>query len=138
MTAYISHTTVDCHNAYALSEWWKQVLGYVDVPDDPNLPGHEECMIQSPDGSHSVLFIEVPDEKVVKNRIHFDLRPSEGTRDEEAARILVLGATEIDDQRDHYGPGIGWVVMADPEGNEFCVLRSVAERDAHEAAAASD
>ena len=42
MTAFVSHTSIDCRNAYDLSEWWKQVLGYVDVEDDPNLPGHEE------------------------------------------------------------------------------------------------
>jgi catechol 2,3-dioxygenase-like lactoylglutathione lyase family enzyme len=132
MTSYIAHTTIDCSNAYELSAWWKQVLGYVDVPDDPNEPGHPECMIIRPDGGHQLLFIEVPDTKSVKNRLHFDLRPAEGTRDEEAARLVLLGATEIDDQRDHYGPGVGWVVLADPEGNEFCVLRSEAERAASE------
>ena len=42
MTSYISHTTIDCRNAYTLSEWWKQVIEYVDLPDDPNEPGHEE------------------------------------------------------------------------------------------------
>ena len=92
MTSYISHTTVDCANAYELSEWWKQVLGYVDIPDDPNEPGHAECMIQSPEADHQLLFIEVPDTKTVKNRIHFDLRRSAGTRDEEvraAARASV-------------------------------------------------
>jgi catechol 2,3-dioxygenase-like lactoylglutathione lyase family enzyme len=136
MTSFISHTSVDCANAYELSEWWKQVLGYVDVDGDPNEPGHEECMILSPDTGHQVLFIEVPDAKRVKNRIHFDLRPSSGTRDEEVARVLALGATEVDDQRDHYGPGVGWVVLADPEGNEFCILRSLAEREAAEAAPA--
>ena len=52
MSAFISHTTVDCRNAYELSEWWKQVLGYVDVPGDPNLPGHEACMIIRPDDGH--------------------------------------------------------------------------------------
>ena len=61
MTSYISHTSVDCHNAYELSEWWKPVLGYVDIEDDPNLPGHEECMIRDPETGHQVLFIEVPD-----------------------------------------------------------------------------
>ncbi len=66
----------------------------------------------------------------MKNRLHFDLRPHTGTRDEEVARVAGLGAREIDDQRDHYGPGVGWVVMADPEGNEFCILRSEAERAA--------
>ena len=63
MTSLISHTTVDCANAYELSEWWKQVLGYVDLDDDSNEPGHEECMIVSPDTGHRLLFIEVPDEK---------------------------------------------------------------------------
>ena len=63
MTSYISHTTIDCHDAYQLSEWWKQVLEYVDLPDDPNAPGHEECWIQRPDGGHPLLFIEVPEEK---------------------------------------------------------------------------
>ena len=131
MTSFISHTTVDCHNAYELSEWWKQVLGYVDIDGDPNLPGHEECMIVSPETGHKVLFIEVPDQKRVKNRIHFDVQPHTGTRDEEVARVVALGATEIDDQRDHHGPGIGWVVLADPEGNEFCILRSDEERAAN-------
>jgi Glyoxalase-like domain len=130
MTSFVSHTTIDCADPYELSEWWKQVLGYVDVDGDPNEPGHEECMILSPDTGHSLLFIEVPDTKTVKNRIHLDLRPSTGTRDEEVARLLGIGATELDDRRDHYGPGIGWVVLADPEGNEFCVLRSEAERAA--------
>jgi len=130
MTSYISHTTVDCADAYELSEWWKRVLGYVDVQGDPNEPGHEECMVLSPETGHSLLFIQVPDVKSVKNRLHFDLRPSTGTRDEEVARVVALGATEIDDQRDHYGAGVGWVVLADPEGNEFCILRSEAERAA--------
>jgi hypothetical protein len=131
VTSLISHTTVDCANAYELSEWWKQVLGYVDLDDDPNEPGHEECMIVSPHTGHRLLFIEVPDEKRVKNRIHFDIQPHTGSRDQEVDRVVALGATEIDDQRNHYGPGIGWVVLQDPEGNEFCILRSDEERAAH-------
>jgi len=127
MTSYISHTTVDCGNAYVLSEWWKDVLGYVDIPDDPNEQGHPECMIQSPEADHRLLFIEVPDTKTVKNRIHFDLRPNAGTRAQEVERLVALGATVVADRSDIHGPGIGWVTMADPEGNEFCVLRSEAE-----------
>ena len=127
MTSYISHTTIDCRNAYELSEWWKPVLGYADLPGDPNLPGHEECMILDPETGHRVLFIEVPDAKSVKNRVHFDLRPREGTRDEELAWLLDHGATEVADHRGKYGPGSGWVTLADPEGNEFCILRSEAE-----------
>ena len=125
MASYISHTSVDCGNAYALSDWWKQVLDYVDLPDDPNEPGHEECEIQSPDGTHQVLFIEVPEAKSVKNRIHFDLRPHDRSRDEEVVRVLDLGATQLADLRNP--DGTGWVVLADPEGNEFCILRSMAE-----------
>ena len=128
MTSLIAHTSVDCRNAYDLSEWWKQVLGYVDIDGDPNEPGHEECMIRSKDTGHSVLFIEVPDVKHGKNRLHFDLRPTDRTRDEEVARLLELGAEQLADRREIRGDGTGWVVLADPEGNEFCVLRSEAER----------
>ena len=122
MTAFISHTSIDCGNAYELSEWWKQVLGYEDIPDDPNEPGHEECMIRSGADGHHILFIEVPEAKSVKNRIHLDLRPSAGTREEELQRLLDLGAQQVDDQRRE--DGSGWVVLTDPEGNEFCILRS--------------
>lgn len=68
MAAVISHTTFDSLDAYAMSVFWAEVLGYVEDPDDPNLPGHEECMIFAPDGSQKLLFIEVPDAKQVKNR----------------------------------------------------------------------
>ena len=128
MTSLISHTSVDCADAFALSEWWKQVLGYVDIDGDPNEPGHEECMIRSAETGHQLLFIEVPDARQVKNRLHFDLRPVDGTRDEEVARLLAIGATQVDDQREVRGDGTGWMVLVDPEGNEFCVLRSDAER----------
>ena len=130
MTSFVSHTTIDCGNAYELSEWWKQVLGYVDVQDDPNLPGHEECMILDPATGHRLLFIEVPEPKTVKNRVHLDLRPRAGIQEGEVSRLLGLGATEVADLRGKSGPGTGWVVLADPEGNEFCILRSAAERAA--------
>jgi hypothetical protein len=127
MTAFISHTTVDCAHAYELSEWWKPVLGYVDLEGDPNLPGHEECMIRDPETGHRVLFIEVPDAKAAKNRLHFDLRPRSASRDQELEVLLAHGAVVVADHRGKYGPGSGWVVLADPEGNEFCILRSEAE-----------
>ena len=130
MASFVSHTTVDCRDAYALSEWWKPVLGYTDIPGDPNEPGHEECEIHDPATGHTILFLEVPDAELPAKRIHFDLRPREGSRDDEIERVRGLGATEIDDQRGTYGPGTGWVVFADPEGNQFCILRSQAEVDA--------
>jgi hypothetical protein len=128
MTSAVSHTTIDCANAYQLSEWWKQVLGYVDLEGDPNLPGHEECMIRSPETGHLLLFVEVPDVKQVKNRVHLDLRPTDRNRDEEVERLLGIGATHLDDLREIRGDGTGWMVLGDPEGNEFCILRSDAER----------
>ena len=128
MTSRISHTTLDARNAHAQSVWWCGVLGFSEDPRDPNLPGHEECMIFSADGRQRVLFIEVPEGKTVKNRVHFDLWPTDRTMDEEVERLLAAGATVVHDLRDHRGPGTGWVTLADPEGNEFCVLRSEAER----------
>jgi predicted enzyme related to lactoylglutathione lyase len=125
MTSRISHTTIDAHNAYTQSLWWSQVLDMNEDPDDPNEPGVEECMIISADGHQQLLFIEVPEGKQVKNRIHLDLRPTDRTRDEEIERVLGMGATQVADRRNP--DGTGWVVLADPEGNEFCILRSEAE-----------
>jgi hypothetical protein len=125
MTSFVSHTSVDCTDAYALSRWWQAVLDYVEDPDDPNEPGHEECLIGSRDGHHQLLFIQVPDAKRGKNRVHLDLRPRAGSRDEELARLLALGAAAVDDRRN--SDGTGWMVLADPEGNEFCILRSRTE-----------
>lgn len=128
MTSFVSHTSVDCRDAYALSVFWADVLGYAENPDDPNEPGDAECPISDPDTGHTVLFIEVPDPTPGKNRIHFDLRPREGRRDDEVERLVAMGATVVADRRDVHGPGIGWVTLADPEGNQFCVLRSEEER----------
>ena len=127
MVSRISHTTFDCRDAYALSEFWKQVLGYGDVPGDPNEPGHEECMIVGGAGDPTLLFIEVPEGKQVKNRVHLDLEPTDRARDAEIERVIALGASPLHDLRKE--DGSGWLVLTDPEGNEFCILRSRAERD---------
>jgi catechol 2,3-dioxygenase-like lactoylglutathione lyase family enzyme len=126
MTSRVSHIAFDCHDAFALSQWWKDVLGYTDVAGDPNEPGDEECMIVDPLTGHQILFIEVPDDKRVKNRLHLDLRPTDRRRDLEIARVIDLGARQIADRRTP--DGAGWMVLADPEGNEFCILRSDEER----------
>ena len=72
----------------------------------------------------------MPDEELPAKRIQFDLRPRTGSRDAEVERVRGLGAVEVADQRGQHGPGTGWVVFADPEGNQFCILRSQAEVDA--------
>jgi hypothetical protein len=105
MTSRIGNTTIDSRNAYQQSVWWAQVLGMREDPQDPNKPGHAECMIFSADGRTRLLFIEVPEAKQVKNRLHFDLRPTDVTRDEEVERLLGLGATEVAIIVDRTGAG---------------------------------
>lgn len=134
MSVRISHTSIDCHDAFALSEWWRTVLDYVMDPEDPNLPGHEECAIHDPESGHTLLFLEVPDQELPAKRIHFDVRPHERTQAEEVAWLIGQGAQQLADHRGIYGPGSGWVTLADPEGNQFCVLLSPAEREAFLAA----
>ncbi len=63
MTSRISHTSVDARDAYAQSVFWSQVLGFTEDPDDPNEPGHQECLITSRDLSQILLFITDPDDK---------------------------------------------------------------------------
>ncbi|MEX1009466.1 MAG: VOC family protein [Acidimicrobiia bacterium] len=102
MTAFVFNVTFDCADPRTLSAFWTAVTGYepTEVRDD----------------FVHLLFFKVPEPKTVKNRMHVDL----ATRDVEAeiARLVALGASEID-RRD--GNGTRWVVMNDPEGNEFCI-----------------
>jgi catechol 2,3-dioxygenase-like lactoylglutathione lyase family enzyme len=128
MTSRLSHTTVDCHDPALLAAFWEQVLGFGEDPDDPNVDGDSEWWIQSADRSQCLLFIEVPDTDLPAKRIHFDLVPTDTTRDQEVARLLALGASRVADRLQP--DGRGWVTLADPEGNQFCVLRSEAERAA--------
>ncbi|MFD9129519.1 VOC family protein [Kitasatospora sp. NPDC059571] len=123
MTSLIRHVTIDCADPYRLGTFWSQVLDRPLHEDDK--PGDPMALVET-DGS-GLLFIEVPDEKTVKNRVHLDIQPQDRTRDEEVERLLALGATLVDDQRKP--DGTGWAVLADPEGNEFCVERSAAERN---------
>jgi predicted enzyme related to lactoylglutathione lyase len=120
MTSAIRHVTIDSADAYHLATFWSQVLGQPMHEDDK--PGDEEVLIEGA----GLLFVTVAEPKTVKNRVHVDLRPQDRTRDEEVERLLALGAALVDDRRN--ADGTGWVVLADPEGNEFCVERSTAER----------
>jgi hypothetical protein len=123
MTSRVRTVTFDAHDPYEIAGFWLQVLK-AERPDDDH-PGEPYASV--PTEGLTVLFEQNNDEKVVKNRGHLDLEP-DTTRDEEVAWLLTLGATIA---RDHRNPdGTGWVVMHDPEGNEFCVLRSATERAA--------
>lgn len=119
MSLRLSHTTWDALDPYPVAEFWRELLDWQITEADSYHPGSGECYLVSPDG-HIVLFYRVPDAKAVKNRAHMDLVPDGSTRDEQVDRALRLGAVLVDDRRDD----LGWAVMADPEGNEFCILNS--------------
>jgi hypothetical protein len=122
MASHLHSITFDALDPYAQALWWSEVLAVPMSPDDA--PGDPEALLRTAHGD--VLFLEVPDARTVKNRAHLDLEPSDRSRDEEVARVLELGAVLLDDRR--LPDGTGWAVLGDPEGNEFCVLRSAAER----------
>jgi hypothetical protein len=107
-------TIVDSRDPAMLGRWWQRALGWVIVDDAPD----EFEIRPSADRLPGLLFVPVPEAKSVKNRLHLDFRPDD--RDAEVERLLALGATRADvGQREE-----SWIVLADPEGNEFCVLGS--------------
>jgi hypothetical protein len=125
MTLRMQAWSVDCADPRSLATFWQQALGWRCTYEHD-----DEVVLEPPAGSPEdgvapdMLFLRVPEPKAVKNRIHLDLRPDD--RDAEVARLEALGATRVD---------IGqtgeetWVVLADPEGNEFCVLRALGPQD---------
>jgi catechol 2,3-dioxygenase-like lactoylglutathione lyase family enzyme len=120
--------TFDCAHPTELGRWWTKVTGWEEDPGNPNVPEDYEAALVAPDRSLNLLFINVPEAKAVKNRVHLDLESTDATRDDEVLRLVALRATVVADRR--RPDGSGWVVMADPEGNEFCVERSAEERAA--------
>ena len=114
MTSKLVEIVVDCADAERLAEFWCAVLGWRVVDRDEGA-----VEIAGDDGGPTLLFDPVPDGKVVKNRVHLDLRARDGDQQAEVERVTALGATPVD-----IGQGdVPWVVLADPDGNEFCVLR---------------
>jgi hypothetical protein len=103
---------VDCRDQAALGRWWAEVLEWeiVDADDD-------ETELRNPEGGATLLFANVTEPKTIKNRVHLDFVPDDQAA--EVDRLLALGATRADVGQTGEEP---WVVLADPEGNEFCVL----------------
>ncbi|WP_221320333.1 VOC family protein [Actinoplanes sp. L3-i22] len=119
----IRHITVDAHDPLKIAQFWAVVTGYALHEESDS---EEALLTPSFEQSPGLLFIAVPEDKTGKNRFHLDIEPHTGTRDEFVETMLAHGATIY---QDHRKPdGTGWVTMRDPEGNEFCVERSAAER----------
>ncbi len=118
MPSAVLNVTFDCFDARLVAEFWSKVTGY--PLERVDMPGNEFWVASPPDGQWPrLVFVTVPEPKAVKNRVHLDMMPVESTQAEELGRLCRLGATVVDDRRAN-DPG-GWVVLADPEGNEFCI-----------------
>ncbi|MBD0740172.1 VOC family protein [Streptomyces sp. CBMA29] len=124
MVSVVQNVAIDCADAYELARFWSGVTGRPLDPEDG--PGDPEVQVLLAEGP-VLHFNQVPEPKTVKNRIHLCLRP-ETSREQEVERLLALGATFVADRRNP--DGTGWAVLADPEGNEMCVLRSDSDRAA--------
>ncbi|WUH93306.1 VOC family protein [Streptomyces sp. NBC_00433] len=123
MVSVVQNVAIDCADAYALASFWSKVTGCPLHADD--FPGDPEAQVLLSEDGPVLHFNQVPEAKADKNRIHLCLRP-ETSRDQEVERLLGIGATFVADRRNP--DGTGWAVLADPEGNEFCVLRSTSDR----------
>jgi Glyoxalase-like domain len=122
MSLRIQCLCIDTTEPAALATFWEQALGWRRTFDEP-----DEVCIEPPEGSREdgvvpdLLFLSVPETKAVKNRLHLDLRPEDQAA--EVERLEQLGAKRADvGQRGD----ATWIVMADPHGNEFCVLKALA------------
>ena len=115
--------TVDAHDPRALAEFWAEVLGWKIGEGVNEIEVWIERELGDPKntGFPDILFLKNSDVKSVKNRLHLDLRPDD--QDAEVRRLEKLGAKRIEIGQSA-DPDTSWVVMADPEGNEFCVLRA--------------
>ncbi len=119
MTIRIQCVCIDCHEPSQIATFWESVLGWRRTYERDN-----EVVLEPPAGSAEdgvvpdLLFLRVPEDKTVKNRLHFDLRPDD--QEAEVRRLVELGARHVSVGQD---TDSSWIVLADPDGNEFCVLK---------------
>lgn len=122
MSVRIQSLCIDTTDPAGLAAFWEQALGWRRTYDHP-----DEVVLEPAEGSREegvvpdLLFLRVPESKAVKNRLHIDLRPQDQAA--EVERLEGLGARKADVGQ---GSEVTWIVMADPHGNEFCVLRALA------------
>ncbi len=119
----IQEIVIDCHNPRALAQFWAQALDWKIGEEATENVAYIQKNLASTntDGYPIILFYKTPDKKSVKNRMHLDLRPE--NQMEEVERLEKIGAVRIEIGQSS-DPSTTWIVMADPEGNEFCVLKA--------------
>ena len=133
MASRLTEISLDCHDPDLLADFWTAALDWVVLHREPGLveigPPRDDDQalldaVRSGPVAPTMFLAAVPEEKVVKNRMHLDLSPVDRSSEEEVDRLLALGATRADIGQTG---NESWTVLADPEGNELCVLRSLAE-----------
>jgi catechol 2,3-dioxygenase-like lactoylglutathione lyase family enzyme len=117
MTSRVLAIAVDCRDAEALARFWCAVFGHQVVDRWKDSRGVEYLEVGDGGGGQVLLFQPVAEGKVVKNRVHLDVCPTDREQAAEIERLVGLGARVLADEAE-----FPWVVLADPEGNEFCVL----------------
>lgn len=132
MTSRLTELSLDCHDPDRLADFWTAVLGWEVLHREPGLveigpAGRDDhellAAVRRGPVAPTMFLAQVPEDKVAKNRVHLDVSPVDLSHEEEVERLLALGATRADVGQ---GGEESWTVLADPEGNEFCVLRSLA------------
>ncbi len=117
MACRFSELNIDSPDPERIARWWADVLDYRITEQD-----EDGVEIAGPSGSGPTLvFARVPETKSVKNRLHMDLSPTDRDQEAELERLLGLGAERADVGQ---GTDVSWVVLRDPDGNEFCLLRT--------------
>ncbi|MEU6120424.1 VOC family protein [Streptomyces sp. NPDC047123] len=128
MTSRFTELTVDCHDPARLAAFWCAVLDFkvIDRSEGKVEIGSWEPTVEDVRARQmppTLQFIQVPEGRSAKNRLHLDVSPIDAGTEDEVNRLLGLGASRADVGQ---GADRSWVVMTDPEGNEFCVLRTLA------------
>lgn len=118
--AVISEIVIDCADPERVAAFWGHVLGWRPQPDSDGYVWMSASGVEDA-GDLVLIFQKVPEPKQVKNRVHLDLSPSGADQADELQRLLDLGARHADVGQE---PGSSWFVLADPEDNEFCLLRT--------------
>jgi len=118
MGARFTELVIDCRDPQRVAEFWGAVLGYDIIDRGPQ--GEIEIGPTPRGAGPTLVFVRVPEEKTVKNRIHIDVNPTETDQSNELRRLMRLGARRVDVGQ---GNDVSWIVLADVEDNEFCLLR---------------